>query len=94
MEDLNSVSTKHMKNYKSCALRTRKQSKWNRKEAELGYKFIPYRYRVPIATAAQLYVFTANKIYDNPLIVYSKKVKPTKLRVILTLIKVSMSCLW
>jgi len=57
------------------------------KQAELGYKYIPYRYRLPIATAASLYKWTAKVIYNNPLIIFEKKVKPTKQRVILTFFK-------
>lgn len=59
-------------------------------KAELGYKYIPYRYRVPIATAAQLYLWTANKINKNPLIVFEKKVKPSKLLVLKTLVTTSI----
>ena len=63
-------------------------------QAEAGYKYLPFRYRVPIATAARLYVWTAQQIYANPMIVYSTKVKPTKLRVLSTLAQVSIQSLW
>jgi phytoene synthase len=56
------------------------------KQAEQGYHFIPYRYRIPVATAANLYLWTANQISKNPAIVYQKKIKPSKIRVLLTLI--------
>ena len=56
-------------------------------EAEKGYRFIPYRYRIPIATAASLYKWTAEVIYNNPMIIFEKKIKPTKQRVVLTFIK-------
>lgn len=59
-------------------------------EAEYGYKALPYRYRVPIATAASLYMWTASVIQRDPLVVYRKKVKPTKFRVLLTLVKVAV----
>lgn len=62
------------------------------KKAEEGYRFIPYRFRVPIATAATLYNWTANQIYINPLKVYLKKVKPSKIRILLTLIY--CACRW
>lgn len=64
------------------------------KEAEAGYKYLPFRYRVPIATAARLYVWTAQKIYADPMIVYSTKVKPTKLQVLGTLAQVSLQSMW
>ncbi len=47
------------------------------KEAESGFSYIPYRYRVPIKTASDLYNWTANEINKNPFVVYQKKVKPT-----------------
>lgn len=56
-------------------------------KAEKSYYDIPYRYRIPIATAASLYKWTANKIKKDPLVVYHKKVKPTKLQVLLMFIK-------
>lgn len=47
------------------------------KEAELGFSFIPYRYKVPIKTASDLYNWTARKIYKDPFVVYEKKIKPS-----------------
>ena len=47
-------------------------------EAERGYDFIPYRYRVPIITAAHMYRWTAKQIAKNPALVFEKKIKPTK----------------
>lgn len=52
------------------------------KMAEEGYHFIPFRFRVPIQTAAKMYEWTASVIRKNPVIVYRKKVKPSKLRII------------
>lgn len=49
-----------------------------------GLKGIPYRMRVPISTASNLYSWTAKQIEKNPLIVFEKKVKPSKYKVILT----------
>lgn len=59
-------------------------------EAETGYTAIPYRYRVPIATAAALYMWTASVIENDPMVIYQRKVKPTKLRVLATLIRVGV----
>jgi len=44
--------------------------------AEKGYKYIPKRYLVSIKTASEMYNWTAEQIYSNPLIIYSMKVKP------------------
>lgn len=70
-------------------------SKWNsfirdkldiyyqlQEEAEKGYSFIPRNYLVPIKSAADIYKWTANTIYNNPQVVWEKKVKPDKYRVV------------
>lgn len=63
------------------------------KFAEEGYKFIPYRYLLPIKTASDLYKWTAKIIYNNPNIVFVKKVKPSKFMVLITLIKNIFLCI-
>ncbi len=60
--------------------------KWHA-EAEKGYTFIPRRYLVPIKTAEDMYMWTAEKIAEDPFIVYKKKVKPSKPRIILRIIR-------
>jgi len=55
---------------------------WQR-EAEGGYRFIPYRYLLPIKTAADMYIWTAKQIERNPMVVYERQVKPPKLRIVL-----------
>jgi len=44
--------------------------------AEEGYKFIPKRYLIPVKTASEMYNWTAEQIYNNPFLVYQKKIKP------------------
>ena len=56
-------------------------------EAEKGYVYIPKRYLIPIKTAANMYLWTAKKIYDNPLLVLEAKIKPSKARIFTTVIK-------
>lgn len=51
-------------------------------EAEKGFKYIPKRYRIPIQTASNLYKWTMNQIYKNPMVVFEKKIKPTPYLVI------------
>lgn len=46
--------------------------------AEKGYKYIPYRYLVPIKTAADMYKWAARIISINPMVVYRRKVKPSR----------------
>lgn len=52
-------------------------------EGEAGYRFIPWRYRVPIATAQDMYRWTARRIEREPLLVFERKVKPRKARIVL-----------
>jgi len=50
-------------------------------QADTGYSHLPLRARIPVRTAARLYRWTAREIHDDPLIVYRRKVKPTKPRI-------------
>ena len=54
---------------------------WQKSAAE-GYHYIPRRYRIPIMTAADMYCWTARQIAKNPFIVFEKRVKPAKSRII------------
>ncbi|HOF32804.1 MAG TPA: phytoene/squalene synthase family protein [Spirochaetota bacterium] len=65
--------------------------KWQ-KSAEEGYQYIPKRYLVPIKTAADMYLWTASQIEKNPMIVYEKKVKPSRFRILKTLIANEVKC--
>jgi len=60
--------------------------KWQT-EAEQGFKYIPRRYLIPIKTASDMYNWTALKIKDNPFIIYEEKVKPSKFKIISTILK-------
>jgi len=51
-------------------------------EAEAGYKYIPKRLLIPVKTASDMYNWTAEQIENDPFIVYQKKVKPKKERII------------
>ncbi len=59
-------------------------------EAESGFKFIPKRYLIPIKTASEMYKWTALKIRSDPFIVYKEKVKPSKRKIISTILKYSI----
>jgi len=52
------------------------------KTAEKGYSYIPFRYLIAIKTAADMYKWTAKKIWNNPQIIKQRKIKPKKRRVI------------
>jgi len=51
-------------------------------EAKKGFELIPRTYRIPIAIATNLYIYTGKIIYRNPKVVYQKKVKPSKIRIL------------
>lgn len=52
------------------------------KQAEVGFKYIPKRYRIPIQTANAMYGWTADQIVANPFIIFQKKVKPSRFRLL------------
>lgn len=52
-----------------------------RKDALKGLKYIPRRVRIPIKVASNMYHWTAQQIEKNPMIVFEKKVKPSKTRI-------------
>lgn len=55
-------------------------------EARPGFEFILFRSRLAVAVAARLFEYTASIIYDDPHVVFRKKVKPTKLRIVMTVL--------
>lgn len=55
---------------------------WQR-EGEAGFRFIPRRYLVAIKTASDMYKWTAGEIYRDPFVVFERKVKPRKPRILL-----------
>ncbi len=59
-------------------------------EGEQGFAFIPLRYLIPIKTASDLYKWTALEIAKRPMVVYERKLKPTILRILYTLLKNSL----
>lgn len=51
-------------------------------EAYKGFSYIPKRLRIPLKTAVDMYNWTAEQIEKNPMIVYERKVKPSKQQVV------------
>lgn len=56
-------------------------------EADKGFSYIPKRLRIPLQTATDMYNWTAKEIKKDPFIVYSRKVKPKKSKVLKTAAK-------
>jgi phytoene synthase len=52
-------------------------------EAEAGYRYIPLRYRIAVKTAADMYNWTAGRLAKDPLVVFRRKVKPSRGRILL-----------
>ncbi len=51
-------------------------------EAEAGYRFIPRRPRMAVRTAGDMYNWTARRIAADPFVVFARKVKPKKARIV------------
>ncbi len=51
-------------------------------EGREGFHYIPRRYRIAIATAMDMYDWTAAHVHEQPLIVWERKVKPPKAMII------------
>ncbi len=51
--------------------------------AESGYAYLPKRYRIAVKSASDMYNWTARKIAADPFVVFRRKVKPSKSRIIL-----------
>ena len=60
-------------------------------EAERGYVYIPNRFLIPIKTASDMYNWTARVIQRDPFVVYTRKVKPSKGKIILAVIYNSLT---
>jgi phytoene synthase len=56
---------------------------WQRGARE-GYGYLPWRFRLAVKTASDLYNWTARVIHRDPMVVWSRKVKPSKLRILAT----------
>ncbi len=54
--------------------------------AREGYRYLPWRFRLAVKTASDLYNWTARVIQNDPMIVWKKKVKPSKTRILLTVL--------
>lgn len=56
-------------------------------EGRAGFRYIPRHYRVAIATAMDMYDWTAAKIYERPLVVWERALKPKKAHIILSALR-------
>lgn len=54
-------------------------------KAVRGLEKIPKKYRIPVKTASDMYLWTASEIQKDPMIVYRKKVKPSITKIMLSI---------
>jgi len=59
----------------------RRYDRWQ-EIAEDGFRYIPKRYLIPIKTSSDMYKWTTQGIRKEPYLVYDKKLKPSKSRII------------
>ena len=82
---LKSLEEEHVKQHRNSFkefMRSQIDQYWKwEKEAQKGFKYIPYRYRVPVMLSADIYEWTAQEIREDPFIVYRKEVRPSKIRI-------------
>lgn len=62
---------------------------WQRSAAP-GYKYLEYRSKVAVKTAADRYLWTADQIFQHPFVVFDTKVKPSKWRVRMILVRIAI----
>ncbi|WP_028972852.1 phytoene/squalene synthase family protein [Spirochaeta cellobiosiphila] len=97
-EGLNSFEEEHTKEHPKewedfLVKEIDRYNKWQA-EAESGYHYIPYRYLVPIKTASDMYNWTARRMVKHPYLLYKGKIKPSKGRIILQILKNSIILLF
>jgi 15-cis-phytoene synthase len=59
-------------------------------EARRGFHYLPRSLRIPVSTASEMYDWTAQQIWADPMIVWRRQVKPTATRVIITGLRSSL----
>jgi phytoene synthase len=52
--------------------------------AKKGYGYLPWRFRLAVKTASDLYNWTAHVIMHDPMEVWRRKIKPGKMRIVFT----------
>lgn len=74
-----SANTEHFNEFIRSQLN--RYERWQ-KEAEKGFSALEKRYRIPVMNASDMYNWTAEKIRKDPMVVFRKKVKPSKMRIV------------
>lgn len=50
-------------------------------EARSGFHYLPKRYRIPIASASDMFDHVIDQIEQNPMMVFEQKLKPSRLKI-------------
>lgn len=81
LSDLGELTTKaHSEAFRAfIAFQLSRYQEWQR-AANQAMGLVPKRYRIPIETAADAYQWTARQIAKDPFVVYRRKVKPSRAR--------------
>lgn len=59
---------------------------------EAGFHYIPRRYRIPIKTASEMYKWTSHQLWNDPMLVYRRKVKPSIAKIVCRAAYETVSC--
>ena len=51
--------------------------------ARKGFRFLKRRHRIAISTASDMYEWTSMQILKDPFVIYERKIKPSKIRVLM-----------
>ncbi len=63
---------------------------WNR-FGEEGFAYIDSKNLLPVKVATDMYLWTAKKISKDPFVVYRKKVKPSKIRILADVLRIRVN---
>ena len=67
-------------------IQLKRYRRWQQ-EAAKSFDDIPRRFRIPLQVAVEMYAWTADKIEEDPYVIFKKKLKPRKSRILLRGIK-------
>lgn len=82
---------RHQEQFTACVQKQIETYRVWEKSAREGLVLIPRQYRSPIQTANDMYRWTAEQIYQNPMIVYKRKIKPSPPRILFSGTKITLS---
>lgn len=55
-------------------------------QADTGYKYIPRKLQIPLRASIDMHDWTARQILQDPFIIYESKVKPSRVRIMYTIL--------